>query len=524
MASTNPENASDIRDDITQQLPNEILSEIFWHLVKELSTDPGRRWLAITSVCHRWRDIALSSPELWSTIYIIPHSLAPLSPWFERAKSTLLDVALGGSFVPDDVTLLADLISSHLNHTQSLVMTGIPHKDLLQILPRLDTPAPHINTLAIVYPAGLPPNAQFVLMPSLFSSVAPNLSTLHLKSVSVPWTLSLFSGLSCLELSNEHPTAHPSSELFLAVLENCPQLSRLHLHESGPISTPPEISNMPPPRRANLPHLTLLKLEYHASEYIAHVLSHISLRGSPSEQLVISLTTFARGWDIANDFGKYLQFLAEKNHPEPPSWRSLRLVSVPSRRDLVSVSCSADHLSHRLPRSAASSLTLEVWGVNAPDVFVEIMTRGIPSPQRPKIFMLAGWRDLLSSRDWEDSLQEWDELQSILLNDVSEEPFFWALTPDVDDNGFPMVRTLCPKLKYICMEHDLSPTGKCEEVSDGWFSSLESLLLCRGPVTARLPLLELINVSVPAPRLELLRCHVGQLLMTPGVEEVVSEQ
>ncbi|KDQ51523.1 hypothetical protein JAAARDRAFT_704222 [Jaapia argillacea MUCL 33604] len=475
--ASNPENASGIRDDVTQHFPNEILSEIFWHLTKELSMDPSHRWLAITSVC---------------------------------PKSTLLDVEIGGSFVPEDVARLAELISLHLDHTQSLVMTGIPQKDLPRILSVLNTPAPHINVFAIVYPAGLPPNTQFVRVSSLLSSVAPNLATLHLESVSVPWTISLFSGLSCLEISNEHPTVHPSSETFLAILENCPQLSQLYLHEAGPISTPSEVLNIPPAWRANLPHLISLKLEYRASEYITHILSHISVRGSPSEQLVVTLTTFAHhGWDIADDFSKYLQFLVEKSHPEPPSWRFFRIISTSSHRGLVGMSCSANCPSHHLPKSTTSSPTLDVRDVNAPDVF------------RPKILILAGWRDLLSSRQWEDSLQEWHERQILKLQNVSKETFFSALTPDIDDDGSTMLHVLCPKLKHICMEHDPSPMGNYEEMGDGWFHSLERYLFRKASVAAPLTLLELINVPLPVPRLESLRCHIVEVQITPGVEEVV---
>ncbi|KAF9006897.1 hypothetical protein BDZ89DRAFT_919220, partial [Hymenopellis radicata] len=55
-----------------RSMPNELLTEIFHHCIpktydiRELDAlNPrGAPWL-LTRVCHRWRDLAINSPQLW---------------------------------------------------------------------------------------------------------------------------------------------------------------------------------------------------------------------------------------------------------------------------------------------------------------------------------------------------------------------------------------------------------------------------------------------------------------------------
>ncbi|KAK0471659.1 hypothetical protein IW261DRAFT_1344264 [Armillaria novae-zelandiae] len=60
-----------------QQLPNEILSEIFLFACTVMSDSvdivSGVPWV-LSHVCSLWRSICLSSPHLWSTIIIVPTS------------------------------------------------------------------------------------------------------------------------------------------------------------------------------------------------------------------------------------------------------------------------------------------------------------------------------------------------------------------------------------------------------------------------------------------------------------------
>ncbi|KAF8748578.1 F-box-like [Rhizoctonia solani] len=84
-----------------QRLPNELLSRVF-----NLAIPPYCRWaqfddpdilLDITSVCRRWRKLAIQTPSLWSHVdfYLTDYEKDPPPPrieqmWLERAKGTPL--------------------------------------------------------------------------------------------------------------------------------------------------------------------------------------------------------------------------------------------------------------------------------------------------------------------------------------------------------------------------------------------------------------------------------------------------
>ena len=103
-------------------LPAEILSTIF-ELVQGdqsfLTAIPGfwyprpswdaigqvhsMRWLQVTAVCRRWRQVAISNPLLWNTIALRCPFGGPAEPeyelsWFHRAADALLDVHIWDYF------------------------------------------------------------------------------------------------------------------------------------------------------------------------------------------------------------------------------------------------------------------------------------------------------------------------------------------------------------------------------------------------------------------------------------------
>ncbi|KAJ7761239.1 hypothetical protein DFH07DRAFT_883760 [Mycena maculata] len=49
-------------------LPNEIVSEIFLHIVAPSTPRRTRSLIVISQICRKWREIALSTPGLWTTI------------------------------------------------------------------------------------------------------------------------------------------------------------------------------------------------------------------------------------------------------------------------------------------------------------------------------------------------------------------------------------------------------------------------------------------------------------------------
>ncbi|KAK6969658.1 hypothetical protein R3P38DRAFT_2587449 [Favolaschia claudopus] len=94
------------------KLPFEITSSIFTHclpneghVVPSSSDAP----LSLSHVCHQWREIALATSTLWTSLHVDANTVVPglLETWFPRAKERPLSLIVGG------------LYRSHLNYVSS---------------------------------------------------------------------------------------------------------------------------------------------------------------------------------------------------------------------------------------------------------------------------------------------------------------------------------------------------------------------------------------------------------------------
>ncbi|KAF9032169.1 hypothetical protein BDZ89DRAFT_598004 [Hymenopellis radicata] len=63
-----------IRSSPIRRLPTEVLGIIFASACTSFQRSEYKTPLSIGVVCSKWRDIALSTPSLWTHIYIAPHS------------------------------------------------------------------------------------------------------------------------------------------------------------------------------------------------------------------------------------------------------------------------------------------------------------------------------------------------------------------------------------------------------------------------------------------------------------------
>ncbi|KAJ7149674.1 hypothetical protein C8R46DRAFT_1009101 [Mycena filopes] len=92
-------------------LPNEIVSEIFLHTVPsdlgDRVPDPTHGPLLVAQICRKWRDIALSTPRLWSGIALEltdageAAQLDLLDTWIARSRDSPLSISIFHNKLPD---------------------------------------------------------------------------------------------------------------------------------------------------------------------------------------------------------------------------------------------------------------------------------------------------------------------------------------------------------------------------------------------------------------------------------------
>ncbi|KAJ7864839.1 hypothetical protein B0H14DRAFT_2183035, partial [Mycena olivaceomarginata] len=107
-------------------LPPELLAEIFFFCLPfdedglPIRADPDEAPLNLCAVCRQWRSIALTTPKLWSSLfldYLLWHG--PVSQalyvdlchkWLARAQSTPLSISLDMYFPAAAANLLLDTV------------------------------------------------------------------------------------------------------------------------------------------------------------------------------------------------------------------------------------------------------------------------------------------------------------------------------------------------------------------------------------------------------------------------------
>ncbi|KAJ6483876.1 hypothetical protein DFH09DRAFT_1211550 [Mycena vulgaris] len=111
-------------------LPPEITSEIFVHCVPPVRSrdvvDPGAAPLLLLHVCRAWRQIAVSTPALWTTLTIEAPRLQPqfmeiVDTWLTRARQCPLSVKIVTPFTKiDDFDGFLETFSRHSGGMRSL--------------------------------------------------------------------------------------------------------------------------------------------------------------------------------------------------------------------------------------------------------------------------------------------------------------------------------------------------------------------------------------------------------------------
>ncbi|KAI3611366.1 hypothetical protein WG66_002119 [Moniliophthora roreri] len=258
-------------------VPPELLCSIFELLCEKNELHPFIPCPAFTvsAVCHRWRQIALATPEMWTSIHI------NLSQWedghqglhritrmfMDRSKMSALQIKLYGNsdvdFDPVGPTLetLAKNSSrwSHidLSGAPALIMRNEIFEAVRGNLPRLKyLSLPSEDVLEL-------PHDLFADAPALCSvSYSPN------NGDRLPMTFP-FSRLTFMEL--RHSYSHDA----VLPLQRCPMLEILELFSIGGYSFDSAVDFQVP--RVNVPHVTALKVTVKEHGDILFTFAHLLL-------------------------------------------------------------------------------------------------------------------------------------------------------------------------------------------------------------------------------------------------------
>jgi hypothetical protein len=218
--------------------------------------------LSVSHVCHRWREIALNQPLLWSHVDFTTLSLAGAAEILVRAKSIPLYLEANVSSYPwDDVrfnTFRKDL-QEHVHHIRYLKTRAKPGQ-LHSILEGLISPAPTLEHLSLSSHGGrLIGNIreQFLIPATLFAGSTPRFSWLELRKCDISWRSPLLKGLKYLQIFTPSTNTRPNLAVWLDALDEMPQLTALTLHWASPIAPPLPFDVE---RTVTLPSLTRLDI------------------------------------------------------------------------------------------------------------------------------------------------------------------------------------------------------------------------------------------------------------------------
>ncbi|GJE89004.1 hypothetical protein PsYK624_050930 [Phanerochaete sordida] len=270
------------------RLPDDVLALVFEHHDQDalyFRKYNGRRdqWpihptITVSSVCARWRAVALAHPVLWSRIDLHA-SQAHVGLLVERAKChpmrlILCDDDNGTSWSKEftDTRVMAEVLKAHLSRVWSLdINLRSAPGYLIDIL--INTQAPLLEELSL---------ARLSLCGTIFGGVALQVRKLSLRDVKITWTSGLFANLSSLSVSGKGILFEPETDIC-NLLRLSPHLESLCLKNCQHWESALMLHEHPCTPRTELARLHTLTLAL-PIKIIHHVLSSF---GTPSLHSVV---------------------------------------------------------------------------------------------------------------------------------------------------------------------------------------------------------------------------------------------
>jgi hypothetical protein len=344
----------------------------------------------VSLVCSHWRNVAFSTPSLWTTIEVTPEAHPPYQPvsmWLERSKGLPIDICVDCERLEAeppsdaDIKFLFSLLVPHIHRWRTMEVSVEEYHHMYVFLSAVSDPsipaAPQLTTLELYHHEETEEFDSFGMSGqlTLFGGSAPLLTRLVLWGVPVDWNqpwIASASNLTDLELAFHPEDARPSWAQISSILRGASALEKLSLRMSGPSGDPPEwliepTSESPADLNApvQLPQVTDFILAFHSQARAIGLLHKFYLPAL--KNLVLDF-----------DDGDYTEFVHELAGPatslslpsvqEQPrsllsNLESLKIAGLPCRTECV------ETLYGELQNLTSLNLSLSYL----PEVFVDLL-------------------------------------------------------------------------------------------------------------------------------------------------------
>jgi hypothetical protein len=389
------------------RIPLEVLSLIPSYCPKD---DEDEQLVTLTHVCRGWRNMFVSHPPLWTRLDFM--NIDQTRTYIQRSQSSPLHLHLD-SDPADDV--FAPVIP-HINRLKSLTINAFT---LPSVLTHIHSHAPLLEALSI----GIHIDGGEVLDGTLFNGDISSLRELHLRGVTLPFSLSSLSNLRVLALLTTFRTY--STTEILDLFEVAPLLHRVHLQCSLSDS-----SDAPPKRIVSLHHLKNLTIDEDYPPY-SILFRHLQIPAG------VSLVS---DFEYNGDESPFLDYLPERS----PNFNNLSHITT------INLLFGATLKSMRLSGPSGSLCVFARWG-DAPSLTRDHQVLRSLCPMLPTIekLFVSDYEHKIPG-DIEEcpvfkTLSSTNNLRTLTLNGCNQTPFIFALDPEQNPSNL----VLCPNMEEL---------------------------------------------------------------------------